>query len=132
MDALQLFRAGKLQEAIDALSAGLRDNPSDTKNRTFLFELLCFAGDYNRAEKHLELLQQQSGEAAMGALLYRGALNAERTRSEMFEKKTFPVTSGSGPETQFEGKLNDKPFHSLRDADPRIGARLELFAAGDY
>ena len=31
----------------------------------------------------------------MGALLYRGALNAERTRQDMFEQKTFPQ---SGPE----------------------------------
>ncbi len=130
MDALQLFRAGKLQEAIDALSAGLRDNPSDTKNRTFLFELLCFAGDYSRAEKHLELLQEQSGEAAMGALLYQGALNAERTRAEMFEHKTFPPASGSTEALQ--GTLNGKPFHSLTDADPRIGARMEAFGAGDY
>ncbi len=130
MDALQLFRAGKLQEAIDALSAGLRDNPSDTKNRTFLFELLCFAGDYTRAEKHLELLQEQSGEAAMGALLYRGALNAERTRAEMFEQKTFPPASGSTE--ALHGTLNGKPFHSLTDADPRIGARMEAFGAGDY
>ncbi len=130
MDALQLFRAGKLQEAIDALSAGLRDNPSDTKNRTFLFELLCFAGDYTRAEKHLELLQEQSGEAAMGALLYQGALNAERTRAEMFEKNTFPQTSSSTETLQ--GTLNGKPFQSLTDADPRIGARLEAFGAGDY
>jgi type VI secretion system protein ImpE len=133
MDALQLFRAGKLQEAIDALSAGLRDNPSDTKNRTFLFELLCFAGDYNRAEKHLELLQEQSGEAAMGALLYRGALNAERTRAEMFEKKTFPQTSSEASSPgALQGTLNGKPFQSLTDADPRIGARLEAFGAGDY
>ena len=133
MDALQLFRAGKLQDAIDALSTGLRDNPSDNKSRTFLFELLCFAGDYTRAEKHLELLQQQSGEAAMGALMYRGALNAERTRNEMFEQKTFPVTTpGTGQEETIQGSLNGKPFHSLQDADPRIGPRLEVFAAGDY
>src|ERR1700676_1211901 len=133
MDASQLFRAGKLQEAIDALSAGLRDNPSDNKSRTFLFELLCFSGDYARAEKHLELLQQQSGEAAMGALLYRGALNAERTRNEMFEQKTFPQSSsGSEPGESIQGSLNGKPFHSLQDADPRIGPRLEVFAAGDY
>jgi len=111
MDALQLFRAGKLQEAIDALSAGLRDNPSDAKNRTFLFELLCFAGDYSRAEKHLELLQQQSGEAAMGALLYRGALNAERTRQEMFDNKTFPQAgSDSIPQEALGGTFNGKPF----------------------
>jgi type VI secretion system protein ImpE len=131
MDALQLFRAGKLQDAIDALSAGLRDNPSDSKGRTFLFELLCFAGDYDRAEKHLELLQEASGEAAMGALLYRGALNAERTRQDMFENKTFPP-SGPDQNAAIEGTLNGNPFHSLSDADPRIGARLEIFAAGDY
>jgi len=133
MDASQLFRAGKLQEAIDALSSGLRDKPSDNKSRTFLFELLCFAGDYARAEKHLELLQQQSGEAAMGALLYRGALNAERTRNEMFENKTFPqISAGTGLDESIQGALNGKPFHSLQDADLRIGPRLEVFAAGDY
>ncbi len=131
MDASQLFRAGKLQEAIDALSSGLRDNPSDNKSRTFLFELLCFAGDYGRAEKHLELLQQQSGEAAMGALQYRGALNAERTRNEMFEHKTFPEAP-AGPGDSIQGSLNGTPFHSIQDADPRIGPRLEVFAAGDY
>jgi len=131
MDASQLFRAGKLQEAIDALSVGLRDNPSDSKNRTFLFELLCFAGDYDRAERHLEILQEASGEAAMGALLYRGALNAERTRQEMFEKKTFPQPAAEDGQ-KAAGTLNGKPFQSLADADPRIGPRLEVFAAGDY
>ena len=130
MDAQQFFRAGKLQEAIDALSSSLRDNPSDNKNRTFLFELLCFAGEFERAEKHLELLQLQSGEAAMGALVYRGALNAERTRSDMFEHKTFPAPAST--EEAIHGSLNGKPFHSLADADPRIGSRLEIFAAGDY
>ncbi|MEZ5353924.1 MAG: type VI secretion system accessory protein TagJ [Bryobacteraceae bacterium] len=30
------------------------------------------------------------------------------------------------------GKFNGKPFGSISDFDPRIGARLEVFAAGDY
>ena len=30
------------------------------------------------------------------------------------------------------GKLNGKPFQSIRDADPAIGARLEVYAAGAY
>ncbi len=30
------------------------------------------------------------------------------------------------------GTLNGTPFTSLEDADPRIGARLEVFAAGQY
>ncbi len=136
MDAQQLFKAGKLTEAIPALNSHLRDNPSDLRSRTFLFELLCFAGDYDRAEKQLTILQQESKEDSMfGALLYRAALAAERIRQDMFEKKTFPkqhqALNGSAP-APITGKLNGKPFKSLSDADPRIGAKLEIFAAGDY
>jgi type VI secretion system protein ImpE len=30
------------------------------------------------------------------------------------------------------GTFNGRPFRSMVDADPRIGARLEIFAAGQY
>ena len=36
------------------------------------------------------------------------------------------------PARQFAGTLNGQPFESIVDADPRIGPRLELFAAGSY
>jgi type VI secretion system protein ImpE len=134
MDAQQLFKAGKLAEAIPALNAQLRDNPSDVRSRTFLFELLCFAGDFDRAEKQLTIIQEESSPDSMfGTLLYRAALAAERIRQGMFENKTFPklALNGSAP-LPVRGKLNGKPFQSLSDADPRIGEKLEIFAAGDY
>jgi type VI secretion system protein ImpE len=129
MTPRDLLQAGKLDEAIDALSAELRDNPTDGRRRTFLFELLCFAGKYDRAEKHLDVVGQGSKEAEMGALLYHSALHAERMRQQMFESRAFPLTAAPQP---VSGTLNGKPFTSLTDADPRIGARLELFAAGSY
>jgi type VI secretion system protein ImpE len=129
MTPRDLLQAGKLDEAIDALSAELRDNPTDGRRRTFLFELLCFAGNYDRAEKHLDIVGQGTKEAEMGALLYHSALHAERMRQQMFESGTFPLTS---PPQPVSGTLNGRPFQSLTDADPRIGARLELFAAGAY
>ena len=129
MTPRDLLQAGKLDEAIDALSAELRDNPTDVRRRTFLFELLCFAGKYDRAEKQLDVVGQGSKEAEMGALLYHSALHAERLRQGMFETGGFPLTS---PPKPVSGTLNGKPFESLTDADPRIGARLELFAAGQY
>jgi type VI secretion system protein ImpE len=135
MDAQQLFKDGKLTEAIPALNAHLRDNPSDVRSRTFLFELLCFAGDFDRAEKQLAIIQEESSKDSMiGALLYRAALAAERTRQEMFQTDSFPTAqavNGSAP-TPVRGTLNGKPFQSLSDADPRIGEKLEVFAAGDY
>lgn len=130
MTSRQLFDAGKLQAAIEALGAELRDNPADAQRRTFLFELLCFAGNFDRAEKQLDVLSSNGPEAGMGALLYRSALHAERLRAEMFQKKTFPLDTA--PAAEFGGTLNGKAFHSLEDGDPRIGARLEVFAAGQY
>ena len=130
MDATALYRAGKLEDAIQALGAELRDNPADAQRRTFLFELLCFAGKYDRAEKQLDVLAQGGPDAQMGTLLYRSALHAERTRQRMFETNELP-RSGSAPRP-VAGTLNGQPFESLEDADPRVGARLEVFAAGQY
>lgn len=126
----ELLRAGKLEEAIELLGVGLRSNPTDAQRRTFLFELLCFAGEHERAEKQLDVLAGAGREAEMGALLYRAALHAERVRQEMFRTGDYPH-SGVAPRPP-SGTLNGRPFGALADADPRIGARLEVFAAGRY
>jgi type VI secretion system protein ImpE len=130
LNAVELYRAGRLQEAIDALGVELRSNPTDVQRRTFLFELLCFAGAYERAEKHLDVLASEGKEASMGALLYRSALHATRLREEQFDKGA--VGTGAPPSDQISGTINGTPFSRLTDADPRLGPRLELFAAGQY
>jgi type VI secretion system protein ImpE len=70
----------------------------------------------------------------MGALLYRSALQAEKTRQDLFEKKEYPRPVGDAAATggAVSGTLNGKPFQSIADADPRIGPRLEVFAGGNY
>jgi len=125
----ELLRAGRLDEAIETLGAELRVEPGDAQRRIFLFELLCFAGAYQRAEKQLDVLAQRGPDAAMGTLLYRSALHAEQIRQEVFVEGRFP--SGPAPRP-VSGRLNGTPFTSLTDADPRIGARLEVHAAGQY
>lgn len=130
VSAEELFRAGKLEDAIELLGAGLRANPADAQQRTFLFELLCFAGAHDRADKQLDVLAGASREAGMGALLYRAALSAERTRQEMFQEGRLP--QGGPTPKRVSGTLNGHPFEELVDADPRVGARLEVFAAGQY
>jgi type VI secretion system protein ImpE len=48
----------------------------------------------------------------------------------MFETGTLPAdaTEPRAP----GGQLNGEPFETITDTDPRIGARLEVFAAGQY
>ena len=129
LTAKELFQQGKVREAEKALTAYMRERPSDTAQRTFLFELLCFEGEYARAERQLGVLAGGSVEKETGAIVYYAALHAEKTRHELFENEAFPSdsTAVSPP-----GELNGKPFTDLRDADPDIGARLEVFAAGAY
>lgn len=129
MTPKQLFDAGKVSEAERQLTAYLREHPTDLAQRTFLFELLCFSGDYARAEKQLSVLSQGGTDSEMGAILYYAALHAEKTRHNLFETEQFPrdTAASSSP-----GLLNGRPFQSLVDVDPDLGARLEVFAAGSY
>ena len=126
--ALDAFRAGRLSEAVEALGIELRQHPADARRRAFLFELLCFEGNYERAVKQLDVLGSASKEAELGALLYKGAIRAQRERESLFADGAFPLEAAPA----VTGTINGRPFKSLEDADPRIGARLECFAAGKY
>lgn len=128
MTAIELFQSGKLQEAIQALGCEVRNAPLDAKRRTFLFELLCFAGEYDRAEKQLDILANAPA-ASMGALLYRSAIHAEKIRQRMFSEHTCPA-----PKTAvgISGRRNGAVFNSFIDADERIQGALEVFVAGSY
>jgi type VI secretion system protein ImpE len=128
MTAQQHYQDGRLEEAIEVLGSTLRSNPTDVRARTFLFELLCFAGSYDRAEKQLDIIADSSQEAGMGALLYRSALHGERERQEIFRQGRI----SPAPEGRVSGTLNGTRFESISDADPRVGARLEVIAAGQY
>jgi type VI secretion system protein ImpE len=127
--AHELYTEGRLESAIDALGAELRSNPTDAQRRTFLFELLTFAGRYDRAAKQLDALAHGQADGALAVLPYRAALEAEQIREHMFATGDFPTGVAPAP---VAGTLNGRPFASIADADPRLGARLEVIAAGRY
>jgi type VI secretion system protein ImpE len=86
MGAKELFDAGNLSGAIDQLTQEVKSNPRDLRSRIFLFELLCFAADYQRAERQLDAIAQTSEDVKveMGAQIYRNALQAEKARQAFF------------------------------------------------
>jgi type VI secretion system protein ImpE len=91
MDAKELLDAGRLAAAIEQLNQEVRAHPADPKLRTFLFEMLCFAGDYERAQRQLEVLGQLDSRSESGTLAYRGALAAERARAAVATENQLPV-----------------------------------------
>jgi type VI secretion system protein ImpE len=54
MNASELFKTGMLSDAIAAQVQEVKSHPADHGRRLFLFELLAFAGDLDRARKQIE------------------------------------------------------------------------------
>jgi type VI secretion system protein ImpE len=90
MNPKELLDAGHLAAAIEQLNQEVRTHPSDAHRRTFLFELLCFAGDYPRAERQLDVIAQQETAAEVGVQVYRNVLVAESTRRRLFSEGLRP------------------------------------------
>jgi type VI secretion system protein ImpE len=120
MDASELFRAGRLRAAIDIQTVKVKGHPNDQAARLFLFELILFSGDADRARKQLDVLRYEKPEALAAVESYRKALDAETSRRK--------VLAGIGGRPKF---LKDCPAH----ADLRFDALLRYHdgdsAAGD-
>lgn len=129
--ASDLLKAGKLSEAIQSVIAVIRDHPTDDKARTFLFELLCFTGDFDRAEKHLDALIENKTETIHGAILYKAAIHAQKTRNTFFSEKEYK-NSAADTAPVVSCKINGKEYKTVSDCDPRVGARLEIYAGGGF
>ena len=110
--ARELYAAGRLDAAIETLGAELRDHPTDAQRRSFLFELLSLAGQYDRAEKQLDVLARGGPQAAAGTMLYRTALDAERQREQMFAAGAYPSTPAAAG---IAGTRDGRPFLGVAD-----------------
>lgn len=130
MEAERLFREGNLGEAIASLQEELRSDPQSVPMRTFLFELLCFQGEFDRARKQLDVVESADPASYVGTTWYKIVIRAEQQRQEMFTSGDFPPPVEDPP--PLSGTLNGDPFEDLRDVDPRIGPRLEMIAGGQY
>lgn len=88
--AKEFLDRGSLASALETLVAEVKANPADTARRTFLFELLCFAGEWDRAEKQLEVVGHQSAKAEIGVQAYHQNIAAERARRRVFSQGEHP------------------------------------------
>ena len=89
-EAKSQFDAGNLAGAVEAALNAVRGNPTDAAARTFLFELSCFSGDWERAEKQLDVIGHQDVAAMIGSMIYRQNFKAERDRGKLFSEGLKP------------------------------------------
>lgn len=119
--ASEYLQAGHLQEAVDAALADVKKNPSDTDRRGLLAELLCFVGDWERADKQIDTIGHQDPQAIVGLSLIRQLIRAETSRKECFQ-------DGRPPELLSEAtpamKKSLEALAALRAGDAAAAARL--------
>lgn len=90
-NSLELFNSGRLLDAIQAAVAEVREDPADIDKRWTLATLVCFNGDYDRADKHLQAVLTTAPDLAGEVLLFRNLLRGEVTRRQCFEEGRLPT-----------------------------------------
>lgn len=94
MTAHDLFHQGKLTEAIAAVTDDVRQRPTDTARRLLLAELLCFTGDLERADKHLDAIGHQDAKSLTWVQLFRHLIRGEQDRQSYFSVGHVPEFIG--------------------------------------
>ncbi len=89
-EAKIMLDAGNLNGAMEHALNAVKSNPTDATARTFLFELSCFAGNWDRAEKQLDVIGHQDVNAMIGAQIYKQNISAERDRLRHFADGMMP------------------------------------------
>ena len=84
------FRAGKLKEAVVEALDEVRSHPTDPGRRLFLSELLCFTGELERADNHLDALSQDDPAIMPWISTFRQLIRAEQARRDFFAQGRPP------------------------------------------
>jgi len=136
--------AGDLKGAVEAALSAVKKSPTDVKARTFLFELACFAGDWERAEKQLDVIGHQDNNAMIGSLIFRQNLKAERDRLRLFSDSRKPEFIMEPPDYVIglltannrirEGNLTEarEILDTVEEQRPAFGCKINGEAAEDF
>lgn len=90
MTPAEHFQAGDLTEAINGATEAVKQDPTDTSARSLMAQLLCFAGELDRADSHLDSIGQQDPMAAVGAAMVRHLIRGEQARQQCFDEGRVP------------------------------------------
>ncbi len=91
MDIKELIQNCQLAEARVQVVEGLKKNPADMGLRTTLMQILCFLGEWDKAEKHLNTLLSQDEAIKGGVQQYKTLLQAEKEREQVTKFTKPPI-----------------------------------------
>jgi len=92
--AEQAVRAGDPRTALARLTEAVRAKPADAKLRTFMSQLLCVLGQWERAHTQLNVVAEMDKLAIPMRETVGHAIRCELLRAEVFAGKRTPVVMG--------------------------------------
>lgn len=148
LQAEELLRKGKLDEALAKLQDQVRDDPAKAELRMFLFQLLSVMGDWKRAMTQLNVAAELDGEKMLVAEICRPAIEAEPFRAAVFKGVKSPLVFGepeewvswliqanellAGGELAAAAKLREQAFEAAPAVSGKInGKDFAWLADGD-
>ncbi|HEY1065111.1 MAG TPA: hypothetical protein VGE52_03345, partial [Pirellulales bacterium] len=90
MTPSELYKAGKLKEAIEAQLALVKAQPGDQTKRLFFYELLAFNGEWERAKKQIDFVESADPKVIAAVQSYRSLVDFEVERAEVLAGKREP------------------------------------------
>lgn len=126
MDARELLRSGDPSGALEQLKQEVRSAPRDARLRTFLFQLFCLFGEWDRAVTQLTAAAELDPLALPMAQTYRAAIRCEILRAKVFAGERTPTVFGQ-PEPWMSLLIEANRVLASGRADEAAGLREAAF-----
>lgn len=88
--ASEEYAAGNISAALTAIADEIKAAPADAKKRAFFVELLCVAGQYERADQQLNTLVVLEPQSAITVGTWRQLIRAAQSRLDVYFKNAVP------------------------------------------
>jgi type VI secretion system protein ImpE len=123
MTGQDLWKEGRLDDAIAAQTAWVKAHPTEAEGRYLLFAFLCYTGDLDRADRQLDALGIQDPKLEAGSMVYRNLLASEAERRRVWRKGDEPLLPPDPPPWT---KHRLEAIRAAREGEPgAVAAALE-------
>lgn len=125
----ELIKDGRLDEARQQLVEVLKKSPADLSSRTLFFQVLCYCGEWEKADRHLEAIVAQDPGRAAGVAVCRKLIQAEQERSRVTAgscKASFPGEPPAYAELYYAARdaMNQQNFETAQELLEQLDAAL--------
>ena len=94
MDARAALQGGDVRLALDLLKSDVRRSPRDARLRTFLFQVFCITGEWERALTQLSVAGELDSSADSMVRTYEVLIRCEVLRAKVFAGQRTPTVLG--------------------------------------